>query len=535
MNRVVGIAAPAEVQASAPPRSNDLPAWAWIGAPVLVAFYPGLLYQWVFGVHALRTTLYGLTVALVGVFTIVTWALLHFLVFKRDLRRSAGVAAVIVVAFFSWPPWAAIGDGAATLTRVGLLSDIVTVLVPVALIWTAVRYADRDRFLVVLVGALVGLLIVLGYSMSTRIAHSTDGNLEAGSDGPHPNVVVLVVDGYARADVLADQYGFDNSEFLDALMERGFTVRDDAVANYSVTHTSLSSIMAADYPFDEGARSDASMDRMRGLLSGDGALIRGFDSAGYKTVMFENAWAGSNCGTTPDECHRTGLLSRSVWSLGQMTPLAVIQRVTVPHPFTAIGLQHIRELGEILDADAADPLFVMAHVTVPHPPTQLTSACDFVVASDRLDLLLASADTSEADRATARGRYVDQLRCINDEVIATVDQLLAADEDLEMVIMADHGPDSHAQHAKDVADWTDDELVERLGVLSAVRMPEACETREPARTTINTIRRAAGCALGIELADLPDRNFVAPAAQEIDEPIVDVTDRMNSISSRIGR
>lgn len=104
-----------------------------------------------------------------------------------------------------------------------------------------------------------------------------------------------------------------------------------------------------------------------------------------------------------------------------------------------------------------------------------------------------------------------------------------------MVIIADHGPDSHAQHAKEVADWTDDELLERLAVLSAVRMPQTCAEREPARTTVNTIRRSVGCALGIQLDDLPDRNFVAPAAQAIDEPIVDVTDRMNSISSRIGR
>jgi hypothetical protein len=346
---------------------------------------------------------------------------------------------------------------------------------------------------------------------------------------------VLVLDGYARADVLAEQYVFGNGAFLGALGERGFSIRGDAVANCSVTHTSLSSMMAGGYPFEEGPRSGASMDRIRRLLSGDGALLHAFDAAGYETVMFENAWAGSNYGGTPDVCHRTGLLGRSMWSLGQMTPLAVIQRVSVPHPFTAIGLQHLRELGGILEGDSAEPVFVMAHITVPHPPTQLTAACDFVVASDRLSMLLASADTAEADRATARRRCVDQMTCINGEVIATVDRLLASGEDLEMVIIADHRPNSHAQHAKDVADWTDDELLERRAVLSAARMPQTCAEREPARTTVNTVRRSVGCALGVQLDDLPDRNFGAPAAQAIDEPIVDVTDRMNSISSRISR
>lgn len=518
-----------------PPAVNDLPVWVWIAAPILAVLYPGLLYQWVFGVHAFRTMLYLSTTTILATVTVATWALLHYLAFKRDLRRSTGVTAVLVIAVFSWPPWTAIGEGVANVTRVAFLMDIVPVFVAGGLLWAAVRYADRDRFIVIVDGALIGVLIVLGAGMLPRLVGSSDVSLPAPPPGPKPNVVVLVVDGYARADVLASQYGFDNTAFLGELSDRGFQIRDDAVANYSVTHTSLSSIMAADYPFEEGARSDASMDRMRRLLSGDGTLMHTFDAAGYDTLMFENAWAGSLCGTTPNRCHRTGIVSRSLWSLGQMSPLAVIQRMVMPHPFTAIGLQHIRELGDLLEPDAPEPLFVFAHVTVPHPPTQLDASCDFIVSSDRVGLLLSSADATEAEQDVARARYVEQLQCINDEVIATIDSLIATDEDIEIVVMSDHGPDSQAQFAKDVADWTDGELLERLGVLSAVRMPAQCAQREPARTTINTVRRAIGCAFGTPIAEVEDRNFVAPAAQEVDEPIVDVTDRMDSISGTPGR
>ena len=517
------------------PVAHDLPVGVWIAAPFLAVLYPGLVYQWIFGVHAFRTVLYLSTTALLAVLALGTWALLHYLAFNRDLRRSTGVTAILVVAVFSWPSWTAVGEGLANVTHIGILLDIAPVLIAGGLLWAAVRYADRDRFIVIVDGALIGVLAILAFGMVPRLADSTEVASAGPPEAQSPNVVMLIVDGYARADVLGSLYEFDNSAFLAGLTERGFQVRDDAVANYSVTHTSLSSIMAADYPFEEGARSDASMDRMRRLLSGDGLIMRTFAGAGYETLMFENAWSGSLCGRTPDACHRTGLLSRSLWSLGQSSPLAPVQRMVTPHPFTAIGLQHIRELGGLLDDDASTRQFIFAHVTVPHPPTQLSASCDFIVAADRVALLLASADSTEEDKAIGRDRYVEQMRCINDEVLTTIDQLIAADQDVEIVLVSDHGPDSQAQFAKDVEDWTDGELLERLGVLSAVRMPAQCDERGPARTTINTVRRAVGCALGTPIEELPERIFIAPAAQEVDEVIVDVTDRMDSISGAFGR
>lgn len=515
------------------PRSgpNDLPIGVWAMAPALATLYPGLLYQWVFGVYTFRAASYIATALITAAITIITWAVLYFLVFNRDARRSAGVAAVIIVVVFSWPWWTAPGYEVANLTGIGVLGDIVPVLLAGALLWVAVRHAGSDRFIFILVGVLVGLVVFLGYGLASRGVGAADASAQVPSSGPNPNVVILVLDGYARADVLASQYGFDNSVFLNELAERGFEIRADAVTNYSVTHTSLSSMVDAGYPFEEGAHSDASLDRMRRLLSGDGTLLNAFNSAGYDTLMFENAWAGSLCGGTPDRCHRTGLFSRSLWSLGQLSPLAAVQRITVRHPFTAIGLQHIRELGDVVESDESVPLFVFAHVTVPHPPTQLSPSCEFVVTSDRLEMVLSSSDSSEADRQEARRRYTEQVQCINREVLATVDRLIAADEEIEIVIIADHGPDSHSQSDRDIVEWTDAELIERLAVLAAVRMPPACPERVPARTTVNTVRRALRCALGSGFEDLPDRNFVAPAAQDIDEAIVEVTEWVDQIAA----
>ena len=77
------------------------------------------------------------------------------------------------------------------------------------------------------------------------------------------------------------------------------------------------------------------------------------------------------------------------------------------------------------------PLFALVHATGPHPPLQLNAACEFIVVSDRVGMVPASADATEDERAEARSRYV------------------------KTVIISAHGPDSQAQFAKPAAVWSD--------------------------------------------------------------------------------
>jgi hypothetical protein len=490
--------------------------------------YPGLLYQSKLSVYAFRLELYLAMAAITVVFTLAVSVALYSTVLLRDARRSAGVAAVVTLTLFSWPQLTALGERISRFSDLRFFADVVPVLLVAALMWLASRYGNRDRFVLGLLGAVAIALVSTGLSIPTRVESGSELTTPVSVGGSAPTVVVLVLDGYARADVLASVYGFDNSAFLDALTERGFRIRTDALANYSVTHASLPSMLDLGYPFEAGVPLGDQADPMRRLLSGDGTIMHLFDGAGYETVMFENAWSGSLCGRTLDRCHRTGLVGRSVWALGQMSPFAAIQSATVPHPFVAVSLQHIREVGDAIEPDEPAPRFILAHATIPHPPLQLNAACDLIVASDRTEYFLAPLGSSKEDWQKARTRYVDQLQCVNSEVIASVDRLIAADEDVEIVIVSDHGPDSQGQFIE--AAWTDSQLLERMAVLSAVRMSDHCDEPGPALTTVNTLRRAANCALGMDLVELPDRSFTAPPVGDIQEPVLEVTGRLAAVS-----
>jgi hypothetical protein len=62
-----------------------------------------------------------------------------------------------------------------------------------------------------------------------------------------PDIYYIILDEYARGDVLRQVHGFDNIRFLDALRQRGFYVAAKARSNYSQTRLSLPSSLSMDY------------------------------------------------------------------------------------------------------------------------------------------------------------------------------------------------------------------------------------------------------------------------------------------------
>ena len=65
--------------------------------------------------------------------------------------------------------------------------------------------------------------------------------------GEKPDIYYFIFDRYARQDLLKAVYGYDNSEFIAALRQRGFFVADSAFSNYQRTTHSVISSLNFDY------------------------------------------------------------------------------------------------------------------------------------------------------------------------------------------------------------------------------------------------------------------------------------------------
>lgn len=519
-----------------PPGKKRLPVAAWAIPLVAFSLIPSAAAQAFDGrIHAFRVPMYLAGTTIVLVVALLVTAFLYFVVFPKDFRRSAGTGAVLTFVFFTWPVWLVVGQGVRQVMDVGFVADIATVGYVAVVIWLTARLAANDAFVgVVTLGALAILVVLAGlFAPRVVLGAAASEGLQGAAD--RPDVVVVVLDGHARDDVLARDYATDGSSLVAGLRERGFSVRDDALSNYNMTYASLATVQALDYSFPQGVRSEANLNRMRSLLSGDSPLIRAFDESGYSVTLLENAWWGSNCGPWIDECHRTGLLRRAVWSLGEVSPLAAIQRFVVPHPFVVVGLQHLDELGALFDEDSSTPRLLFAHITIPHPPFELSAACDVIVDSSRTDLTARSSAHFPDAGMIDRERFREQTKCVDARALAAIDRLVAASDDVAILVMSDHGPGSRGQALSTVDEWPDDALIEQFGVLSAALVPEACGSFEMGRTTVNTTRSFLNCVLGMELPELPDRSYGVPHEDVLDGAVLDVTERLFAVDREIGQ
>ena len=89
--------------------------------------------------------------------------------------------------------------------------------------------------------SLINLVNLDAYTTNIGLEFDTI-NLHPVHDPP-PNVFHIILDGYSGSSSLKKFYGFNNSEFLNELEERGLNVITDSKSNYGGTYTSLPSLL----------------------------------------------------------------------------------------------------------------------------------------------------------------------------------------------------------------------------------------------------------------------------------------------------
>lgn len=426
--------------------------------------------------------------------------------FKHRIRWSLGVTSIAVLVLFQWPIFAFGGSTVGRAVPLPLVTDAIPVVLAATFLWTAVRLAG-ERLFAVLVG--IGTLLIVGSLLASILPYvertPTPVRGIAGQ-AALPDVLLVVLDAYTRADVLDDQFGFDNTVFLGELEQLGFTVAHEARSNYSLTYASISSMLDMNYVFDLGPITAEETSAMTNALSGDAAMFSQFREAGYEVAYVENAWEGSACGASADICVREGLVERTLWNLGQLTILAPLLKEARPNPFNTLSLEHLELLPEIVSQGRTEsvPRLTIAHIILPHPPFLLTSECDRINSAARRKLSAAS------DLPTSRGFYIGQLECTNNTLIRSLRQIIGSRGDTIVMVTGDHGTAFNLLGDVPVDNWPYEGVRERMTILSAYRVPGCENVIYPSITPVNGTRAITSCATGTNLAPLPDNSFLSP-------------------------
>jgi len=334
----------------------------------------------------------------------------------------------------------------------------------------------------------------------------------------HPDIVVVVLDGYARDDVLRDLYAFDNTPFLDDLRDQGFDVATRSVANYSITHLSIPALFNMSYVHPEGASiGNADLKFLADEISGSNDFVQLLKSEGYTYVHGEGDHWINRCGDTVDLCLPGPPLDISGWALLQRTPLGGFFYGDTGDPTTHLNLARIEDLADWSSTvgDVESPTFSFIHIQLPHPPLFLDSNCAVRMDPFLDGRILNDGRISEERVEQRKAAWLEQVRCANSTI---VDFVASLDPETVVVIASDHGPDAVFQFEPNASDLAPDQLYERYSTLTAVRLPETCRGTLPEDVdTVNTFRVVLSCLTGEEIPLLDSRSYLGGFSGPIQE------------------
>jgi len=254
-----------------------------------------------------------------------------------------------------------------------------------------------------------------------------------------PDIYYIIPDGYAGSKSLQTIYNYDNSNFQNFLIEKGFFVATESYTNYQTTGISIPSTLNMNYInhiYDE-TKSANTIDKELFYLSRDTTVIKNFKSKGYTTYAIET---GINSWDTPTRnmknidyrfCHTSNALDSEFFSeLIRTTIINPIQAKLFAKDYREKVLCGFSELSKMANRSDA-PKFVLAHLMIPHSPYVFGPTGEDILPED---LSLNNKGTNlEADL------YLGQLEFTNFKMRDVIEKLLDTENPPVIIIQSDHG------------------------------------------------------------------------------------------------
>lgn len=487
--------------------------------PLLLALFPILSL----GAHNIDELTLGDLYAPLGIVLLAAgglWGLLGLLL--RDARRAALLTSALLLWVFSY------GHVAEALRGLHLPAGaffagwlLLGMLISVPLVRTRRSLVEVTGIVNVVAAALLLLpVLTIGrveYARWTSLQRETRAQTTvAGKAAVRPNIYYIILDGYARADVLREVYGADNRAFLDHLRRRGFVIADDSHSNYSQTLLSLSSSLNMTY-LDAVAREMTAAGHDRHALKrmiADSAVLRTLQAQGYTTMAFATGYEGTNLREADIFLDETSSLTALNTVILGTTPVAYIiarMRGSKIDPYQ----QHRRAVLTALDhlprtARLTPPVFVFAHIISPHPPF-IFDAHGRSITPDRGYALADASDFAASGGSPAE--YIRDYRAqhafITRKAQQAIDGILAQSRRPTVIIVqSDHGPGAQLTWEQPTAAA----LRERMSILNAYYLPrDAGLTIPPDITPVNSFRLIFNRYFDARLPLLPNESYYSPS------------------------
>jgi hypothetical protein len=318
-----------------------------------------------------------------------------------------------------------------------------------------------------------------------------------------PNVYVLLLDAYPRADTLSETFGIDNAPLLEGLTQLGFDVAGEARSNYNKTWLAMASLLNGRYVEDllpeEGIPpDDASQIRWLRPLVNDAAFIELARERGY-TIRSIPPPITSAALTSADDYIDRGHLNEFEATLLWSSPWALLLRDQVAPLFITSHEQTITDaLRTTVDLASSPegPQFVLSHIHSPHPPFALHDPAS--QALEPMDCFPAECSLWQStigELTISLDEYREALRvhlaALNAAILASTEAIVAADPEAVVILISDHG-----------LRYSLEDTDEHFKSFLAARTPGHDDLFATDESPVNVLRRVASAYWGADLEPL---------------------------------
>ena len=452
----------------------------------------------------------------------------------RNRHKGSALALLIIAALLLWVPIATVAGAAQRLDALPLVALVIGGLGCIVIATRLLRgrqVADGELtsglnvFVTILaVVVSIGLFaspLPLQLAEDILGGRQTRGGVNADAERL-PDVLLVLMDGHPRADVLLEETGHDLMPFLGRLEEIGFSVAEEARSDYDWTGASLSSLfemaLLAEPPLGDADLPGAPPAQLLGARTAvnEAAAFDVLADTGYEvvaigppyesvTVRSADRFIGADYLNT-FECHllRSTAVGSAIWALAPAF-FGDAQRDGV--------MTSLQVALEEATTDGGRPRFVFVHLPIPHPPVLWTADGDPVDDASGSDC--APSLARGMNDADLRNAYLESLE-FSDDLVATFieDVVAAAGDDTVVVLISDHGarfripePERTDQRA-----WRN-----AFGVLFATRTLDGQDLYPEDTSLVNLLPRLFNAFLGTDLPLRPDLSY-SPDGSVAPEP-----------------
>ena len=365
-------------------------------------------------------------------------------------------------------------------------------------------------------------VLIIGYHeiRAWRISHQPVVKAAANSGNSSqdqtslPDIYWIILDGYARGDVLSQVYHFDNAPFLDQLKGLGFVVPDCTQSNYSWTALSLSSTLYMNYLETYNPHIQAPDERPDYLAYQEfimhNPVREKLAGLGYKMVAFETDFPFTEVtdadiyivgNANPLEKMKSGfeisqfeemfMRTTALRILGEAQGVylkKVVSKVRTPNEVHYDRIRFVLDQLGTIPSLVPGRKFVFAHLVAPHAP------------------YVFKPDGQYSDVGSPDIGYPDEIAYLNTRMIEIVKTILQQSKTPPVIIIqGDHG-------------WDDKN---RMANLNTYYLPGGGGQRiYPSITPVNSFRVIFDQYFGGNYKLLEDRSYYSSETRQFDFKLV---------------